>query len=175
MWELLFKLAIWHGLAKLHQHTKTTVCNLENSTTQLGDLLCTFQNNICSKYQTFDLPSEEAARARRKAAAAKKAGQMITKPVTDKGKGTSSGSQKSWKFNLDTYKTHSLGGYTKAIRLFGSPDNYNSQTVSDRSCLLWKSHTYRANLSIGKGNTFSNVCAKENMSLVLVYKFSMSA
>ena len=118
-----------------------TVCDLENSTTRLGDLLRTFQNDICSKYQTFDLPSEEAARARRKAATAKKAGQTMTKPVTDKGKGTSSGSRKSRKFNLDTYKTHSLGGYAKAIRLFGSPDNYNSQTVSDRSCLLWKSHT----------------------------------
>jgi len=51
--------------------------------------------------------------------------------VTNKGKGKelASGSQKQRKFNIDTYKIHALEGYAKAIRLFGSPDNYNSQTV----------------------------------------------
>jgi hypothetical protein len=43
-------------------------------------------------------------------------------------KESASGSRKVRKFNLNTYKTHALGGYAKAIRLFGSPDNYNSQT-----------------------------------------------
>jgi hypothetical protein len=110
-------------MAKLRQHTETTVRDLENSTTRLGHLLRSFQQHVCSQYQTFDLPSEEAARARRKAAA-KKDG--------IKGKGTASeaGSRKSRKFNLNTYKIHALGGYAQAIRLFGSPDNYNSQSVS---------------------------------------------
>ena len=60
--KLLFELATWHGLAKLHLHTETTVRNLENSTTRLGELLRTFQSDVCPGYQTFDLPSEEAAR-----------------------------------------------------------------------------------------------------------------
>ena len=123
--KLLFELATWHGLAKLRQHTETTIRNLKNSTTQLGNMLRSFQQDICSQYQTFDLPSEEAARTRRKAAAAKKDG-----VAAKKGKGSAAGSRKPWKFNLNTFKTHVLGGYAKAIQLFGSPDSYNSQLVS---------------------------------------------
>jgi hypothetical protein len=128
--KLLFELATWHGLAKLRQHTETTVRDLENSTTRLGNMLRSFQQDICSQYQTFDLPSEEAARARRKAAAAKKGGPGA---AAKKGKGKESaiGTRKIRVFNLNTYKIHALGGYAKAIRLFGSPDNYNSQSVSN--------------------------------------------
>jgi hypothetical protein len=81
--KLLFELSTWHGLAKLRLHTETTVCDLENSTTRLGELLRIFQSDVCPAYQTFDLPSEEAARVRRKAAAAKKKGVTID----SKGKG----------------------------------------------------------------------------------------
>lgn len=112
-------------MAKLRQHTETTVRDLENSTARLGNLLRSFQQDVCSQYQTFDLPSEEAARSRRKAAAAKRDG------IKGKEKESEAGSRKSRKFNLNTYKIHALGGYAKAIRLFGSPDNYNSQSVSD--------------------------------------------
>ena len=128
--KLLFELATWHALAKLRQHTETTVRDLENSTTRLGNMLRSFQQDVCSQYQTFDLPSEEAARARRKAAAAKKDGPGA---AAKKGKGKESviGTRKIRAFNLNTYKIHALGGYAKAIRLFGSPDNYNSQSVSN--------------------------------------------
>jgi len=126
IWKLLFELATWHGLAKLRQHTETTVRDLENSRTQLGNMLRSFQRDICSQYQTFDLPSEEAAQARRKAAAAKKDG-----VTAKKGKGLAARSWKLQKFNLNTFKTHALGGYAKAIQLFGSPDSYNSQLVSN--------------------------------------------
>jgi hypothetical protein len=104
------------------------VRDLENSTTRLGELLRSFQSDVCPAYQTFDLPAEEAARVRRRAAAAKKKGEAV-----DQGKGkqkaTGLGSKKPRTFNLNTYKTHALGAYAKAIRLYGSPDNYNSQTV----------------------------------------------
>jgi hypothetical protein len=125
--KLLFELVTWHSLAKLRQHTETTVCDLENSTARLGDMLRTFQEEVCTQYQTFDLPSEEAARARRKA---KAMAANADKGAAQKGHGkqSASGSRKVRKFNLNTYKTHALGGYAKAIRLFGSPDNYNSQT-----------------------------------------------
>ena len=91
-------------------------------------MLRSFQQDVCSQYQTFDLPSEEAARGRRKAAAAKKDGPGA---AAKKGKESAAGTQKIRTFNLNTYKTHALGGYAKAIRLFGSPDNYNSQSVSN--------------------------------------------
>jgi hypothetical protein len=128
--KLLFELSTWHGLAKLRLHTETTVRDLENSTTRLGNLLRSFQADVCSKYQTFDLPSEEAARARRKAAAAKKDGGMVAANNSKgKGKETTSRSRKARIFNLNTYKVHSLGRYPKGIRLFGTADGYSTQTV----------------------------------------------
>ena len=126
--KLLFELATWHGLAKLRQHTETNIRELKNSTVRLGNMLRSFQQVVCIQYQTFDLPSEEAARARRKAAVANKNGAAAT---METGKKSAAGSRKVRQFNLNTYKTHALGGYAKAIRLFGSPDNYNSQLVSN--------------------------------------------
>ena len=72
--RLLFELGTWHGLAKLRLHTETTVTDLENSATRLGSLLLKFKSDVCNNYATKDLPSEEAARGRRKAAKAFKAG-----------------------------------------------------------------------------------------------------
>ena len=132
MRKLLFELAAWHGLAKLRLHTETIVRDLETSTTRLGDLLHVFQIEMCPQYQMFDLLAEEAARARRKAAAMKKnnmaSSASAKADMRHKGKG--SGSRQPQKFNLNTYKIHSLGGYAKVIWLYGSPDNYNSQVVS---------------------------------------------
>ena len=60
MQKLLFELATLHGLAKLWLHTESTLNDLENSATQLGNLLQTFKTDVCSEYATRDLPSEEA-------------------------------------------------------------------------------------------------------------------
>jgi hypothetical protein len=65
--RLLFELSTWHGLAKLRLHTETTVKDLEHSTARLGNILCEFKKRVCSAYKTTELPSEEAARVRRKA------------------------------------------------------------------------------------------------------------
>ena len=145
------------------------MCDLEHSTTRLGDLLRKFQNDMCSVYQTFDLPAEEAARVRRKAVAAKKAGET----TVQKTKKSSSGSRKVRKFNLNTYKIHSLGGYAKAIRLFGTADGYNSQTVriklSFGSCKVDIGN--RENWSIDVPNGFSRSYGKGSISLELANKF----
>ena len=66
--DLLFELATWHALAKLRLHTESTVSELEHSTTRLGRVLCIFARSTCEDFVTVDLPSEEAARGRRKAA-----------------------------------------------------------------------------------------------------------
>ncbi|KAJ3512102.1 hypothetical protein NLJ89_g3716 [Agrocybe chaxingu] len=130
--KLLFELATWHGLAKLRLHTDTTICDLENSTTRLGDLLRLFQNEVCSEYDTYDLPSEEAARGRRKTAAAAKKATATSKnpvqPAASKAAETAKAPRRKRLFGLVTYKVHALGGYAKAIRLFGTTDNYTSQT-----------------------------------------------
>jgi hypothetical protein len=130
--KLLFEAATFHGLAKLRLHMETTVKALEHSLTRLGDGLRTFQKTVCPAYRTADLPTEEAARIRRQANAAKKGVDL-----KEKGKATprnpqhiqESGVRRQRNFNLNTYKIHALGGYAKAIRKYGSMDNYNSQHV----------------------------------------------
>jgi hypothetical protein len=84
-----------------------------------------FQKDVCSAYKTYELPSEEAARVRRRASAAKKKAHQSQQKETPLVKNA----RRQRMFSLNTYKTHSLGSYPSAIRLFGSTDNYNSQTV----------------------------------------------
>jgi hypothetical protein len=92
-------------------------------------MLRTFKNDVCSAYCTYDLPQEEAARGRREVAAAKKAASL---PGATHPKAKSSTGRREHKFSLDTYKIHALGDYAHAIRLFGTTDNYNSQTVNNQ-------------------------------------------
>jgi hypothetical protein len=129
--DLLFELATWHGLAKLRLHTESSVQSLGHSTTRLGTSLRQFKSVICEVYITWELPSEEAARGHHKAAEAAKqstAGETgveelmgtVKKPKTNQ-----------WKFNLTTYKAHSLGDYVEAICMYGTTDNYSTQLVRD--------------------------------------------
>jgi hypothetical protein len=131
--KLLFELSTWHSLAKLRLHTETTVTDLEHSTTRLGKCLREFKKEVCSAYATTELPSEEAARIRRKASAAKKPGAQPAAPVAPATQKAPQ-SRHHRTFNLSTYKIHSLGHYARAIRLYGTSDNFNSQTVS-LSCM----------------------------------------
>ena len=128
--DLLFELTTWHALAKLRLHTESTICTLETSMTQLGTALWKFQSTTCAEFVTRDLPSEEAARGRQKAAKAK-----AKPPMPSKGKGKETeapmGKKKStfWVFSLSCYKPHSLSDYAKTIRLFGTSDGYSTQTI----------------------------------------------
>jgi hypothetical protein len=90
-------------------------------------MLRTFKDDVCVAYKTYELPAEEAARGRREAAAAKKAASLPSTAQPKAVKKTSG--RKLRKFNMETYKLHALGDYVLAIRLFGTADNYNSQTV----------------------------------------------
>jgi hypothetical protein len=123
--DLLFELATWHGLAKLRMHTDTTLNFLDTSTTRLGQSLRSFMNATKQEYVTKDLPSEEAARGRRKANKAAKGGS------TDKSRlsGQQTSGPKIRHFNFETYKLHALGDYVSTIRRFGTSDNYSTQPV----------------------------------------------
>lgn len=134
----MFELATWHGLAKLRLHTETTVQDLENSTARLGDQLRYFQKTVCPEYDTYDLPTEEAARSRRRTRKAAEpqathvyadSGSEDDERMKKKGKKKVQVKRKTRQLNLDSYKLHSLGGYAKAIRQYGTTDNYNTQTV----------------------------------------------
>ena len=120
--ELLFELATWHGLAKLRLHTETTINSLEHSTKRLGTVIRKFESDTCSQFQTKDLPSEDAACARRRAA-------KLAKGKTMHDQASSKGKVK--KFNMEMYKLHALGHYADAIRRFGPSDGFSTQTVSD--------------------------------------------
>lgn len=82
--ELLFELSTWHGFAKMRLHTESTVQALENSTRRLGLILRRFESETCSAFKTRELPSEEAARGRRKAALALKSQPVTVKITTQK-------------------------------------------------------------------------------------------
>ena len=109
------------AFAKLRIHTESTLTQFEASTTLLGQEMRQFLRRVCSKYRTYELPKEEAARGRRNAALTTQAG--ASKELSRPGKLLRT-------LNLNTYKFHSLGDYPEAIRQFGTTDSYSMQLVS---------------------------------------------
>ena len=151
--DLLFEMATWHSLAKLRLHTESTVTALEASTNRLGIVLRKFVSVTCEAFDTRELPSEEARRGRQKAALAKK-GQMAM-PARKKRRlmalpnDQGVGQAQRRRFSLNTYKLHALGDYSNTIRLYGTPDNYSSQTV----CLESAADLLLNCLYLGRGRT----------------------
>ena len=118
----------WHAYAKLHLHTEHMLRLLERATSALGQVVRHFARTTCERFVTFDLPREEAARGRRKAA--------MTHVGSSQRVGASRRKQRY--LNLSTYKFHRLGDYVKSIRQFGTTDNYNTQVVSCDSIIhVW--------------------------------------
>ncbi|KAI0046222.1 hypothetical protein FA95DRAFT_1607083 [Auriscalpium vulgare] len=70
--KLLFILAWLHGLLKLRKHTTDTVERTKEVTVDFGSTLRKVNNHVFTKYDTHELPREEAARGRREAALAQK-------------------------------------------------------------------------------------------------------
>ena len=131
MLDLLFELATWHGLAKLRLHTESTLLALDFSTNRLGIMLRKFASTVCKAFDTRELPSEEAARGRRKAAGLKK-GPILSSRAQGKqrqGGTTAATTPHGREFTLDTYKLHALGDYVSTIRLHGTSDGISTQTV----------------------------------------------
>ena len=131
--DLLFELATWHALAKLRLHTDSTLRSLKGSTTRLGQALRKFASTTCEKFETRDLPSEDAARGRRTAATKSK---KRATAASEKSKSTGKKKQaainlqrRRRRFNLSSYKPHALPDYAKTIRLLGTTDGYSTQTV----------------------------------------------
>jgi hypothetical protein len=104
-----------------------TILDLESSTTRLGECMRKFEKDLCSKYDTKDLPSELAARMQRQQWKAIQ--KSTTIPAPTQKEAAKKGPQQR-KFNLKTYKYHTLGDYVTSIRLHGPLDGYSSQLVS---------------------------------------------
>jgi hypothetical protein len=121
--ELLFNLAEWHAYAKLRLHTDTTLNDFRNQTSTLGRSVRIFIKDVCSQYDTKELPHEMAARGRKEAALTMKSNPRT--PQASQRKPTSLRKH----LNLSTYKYHALGDYPSLIATLGTTDNANTQTV----------------------------------------------
>ena len=119
--DLVFILATWHAYAKLRLHTENTLASFDALTRPLGFALRHFGGKFSEQFETRELPKEAEARKRREAASKNK-GKVGTKRKT---------ANVQVRFNLSTYKLHSLGDYAETIRQRGTTDSYSTQTVRD--------------------------------------------
>lgn len=140
--DLLFVYATWHAYAKLRIQSESTMSSFDTITKDLGVQQRRFVSTTCSAYDTKELPHEEAARGRRKAAMLQNAGgNTSTRRAPASNRGNTSGQQSSGAarrktFSLKTPKQHSLSHYPNAIRKHGTCDSYNTQIVSNQLNIL---------------------------------------
>ena len=120
--KLLYRLCEWHSLAKLRMHTEPSLEHMESLTKELGKLMRNFRDNICTQFETRELPREVAARQRRAA----QQPLLSNLPAT----ATANSTRKVKLLNLNTYKYHAMPDYVPFIRLFGTTDNYSTQLVN---------------------------------------------
>ncbi|KAG2060721.1 hypothetical protein BDR06DRAFT_986857 [Suillus hirtellus] len=114
--SLLYRFAQWHALAKLRMHSELTLCFFKNTFKDLSKQLREFREFTCAAFVTVELPKEKAARYRR---FVKQAGSNDVPPE-------SSGPRVK-KFNLNTYKFHTMGDYVQTIQLFSTTDSFTTQ------------------------------------------------
>lgn len=89
-----------------------------------------FMYKVCPEYVTKELPRETQARQARQARAQAAAGAQPGEVPAARAKPP----VRIKRFTLDTYKYHRLADYPRMIRLFGTVDNYTSQSVRVPSC-----------------------------------------
>ncbi|TBU39561.1 hypothetical protein BD309DRAFT_1003667 [Dichomitus squalens] len=113
--NMLFELALWHGLAKLQLHSESTVDALKETTGTLGQVMRAFRRHVCPHFATRELPKETQSRQRRQAA-------------SGRNQQPASSSPKFKAFTvLDTPKYHRLGDYARSIFETGTIDNKSTQ------------------------------------------------
>lgn len=76
--DMIWYLLWWHGMAKLREHTETTLRLLAWLTTAVGNAVRKFAD-LTAALETSELPSEEAARGRRDINEAKRREERQTK------------------------------------------------------------------------------------------------
>ncbi|CAE6538191.1 unnamed protein product [Rhizoctonia solani] len=116
--RLLFTFAYWHALAKLRQHTSTTLAKLSDVTKQLGDKMRALKESTAD-LEIFETPREFSSRQRRAAAKAQQSNLSEVVQVV----------RKRCELNLNTPKFHAIVHYVEIIRFFGTTDSYSTQTT----------------------------------------------
>ena len=111
--KLLFRIAEWHGLAKLRMDIEATLTQLEQVTTALlGHLMRDFRDKTCAEFNTTELVCEVEAQN-----------------CCDAQTNAPNQSHKLKTFNLLTYKFHDLEDYVHMICMFGTTDSFSTQPV----------------------------------------------
>ena len=128
----MFICAHWHGLAKLRLHTDDTLGILDETTMRIGDEFRAFAGKTCPTFDTRELDREVAARRRKRLPKAQ--GQLQVQGHSSAPTGAATDEPRKKKFNLRTYKYHSLGDYANTIRRYGTTDSYSTEPVS--TCML---------------------------------------
>ncbi|KAG2049219.1 hypothetical protein BDR06DRAFT_1069809, partial [Suillus hirtellus] len=122
--SLLYRFAQWHALAKLRLHSESTLGFLDSTFKQVSRQLRKFRKFTCAAFDTMELPKEKAARQRRFAQCA-----------TPNNTSSESSRPRVKMFNLNTYKFHAMGDYTRTIKFFGTTDSFTTQIVGTVSFL----------------------------------------
>ena len=160
--RLFFTAAHWHGLAKLRAHSDVTLDVLDLVTVSLGQQFRDFRDKTCPEFKTQELEREFRTRVQRETRnhvadptcrqgaetiITAIAANVTTNDHTEKD--TSShlcptSNQRTPRrrpkaLNLNTYKVHSLGDYSAAIRRYGTSDSYTTEIVR----LPWHNCVYR--------------------------------
>ncbi|RXW14483.1 hypothetical protein EST38_g11371 [Candolleomyces aberdarensis] len=115
--KLLYRAAEFHAFAKMRLHTDETLTHLETTAKVFGKQIRHFHDEICPRFDTFELPGETNRRNRQKARRGAATGVPTSRTQGRKRKG----------LNLHTYKFHSLGDYALFICLFGGTDSFSTQ------------------------------------------------
>jgi len=122
-------------MAKLRMHTDQTLKILDDATIRIGAEFRAFNDKTCPAFDTRELRRETEARKRRQT---KKANpNVVSKDSAPRPSSAASPAERletdgprRKKFNLQTYKFHSLGDYATTIRRFGTTDSYSTELVS---------------------------------------------
>ncbi|KAF8143601.1 hypothetical protein K438DRAFT_1993739 [Mycena galopus ATCC 62051] len=131
--KLLYRMAEWHAFGKLRMHTEPTLDHLRELTSEIGRLMRQFRDTTCTRWETFELPRETAARNRREvraaeaAAAGSRPGPSSARTPAANIPVPSPSQKKKKKLNLNTYKWHSMGDYCPTIQLFGPTGCFSTQ------------------------------------------------
>lgn len=132
--KLLFTFGYWHGLAKLRLQIDETLDLLDGETCTIGKELRAFINKTCAQFDTRELRRESEARKRRgkkKADSRVSDGTSSQCPSSAEPEHTSEKESVPKKLNINTFKAHSLGDYSRTIRRLGTTDSYSTVIVSD--------------------------------------------
>ncbi len=156
--KLLYQTAEWHAIAKSRMHTDSTLEHLRHLTKEFGGLMRQFQDQMCSQFNTVELPQESAARNRQQWHGQAKVSSKVLPLDSPEGPSTVSSlweipsqnaassvegdtttmqvasssapsSRKLRAMNLSTTKFHFLGDYMQTIQRFGCTDSFSTQLV----------------------------------------------